>query len=68
MQKDTETKKTKEPQCVDYKDTAYLRRFINPHGRMMPTRRNNVSARRQREIANAVKRARFMGFLPYISR
>jgi small subunit ribosomal protein S18 len=68
MQKDTDNVSAKEPQFVDYKDVSYLRRFVNPHGRIMPTRRNNVSSRRQRELAAAIKHARFMGFLPFISR
>jgi len=53
---------------VDYKDTETLSRFMDAHGRMLPKRKTGISAKNQRRIANALKRARFMGFLPYISR
>ena len=52
---------------IDYKDTAILKMFINPHGRMINKRRTGVSAKYQRELANAIKRARFMGLLPYVA-
>lgn len=51
---------------IDYKDTEILKRFLDPHGRIMPCRRTGVSAKYQRQLATAVKRARFMGLLPYI--
>jgi len=51
---------------VDYKDTDTLRKFLNPHGRLMSRRRTKLSAKHQRELATAVKRARFMALLPYI--
>lgn len=53
---------------VDYKDVEILKRFLNPHGRIIPRRRSGVSAKYQRQLAVAVKRARFMGLLPYIVR
>lgn len=53
---------------VDYKDTDILRKFLNPHGRLISRRRTGVSAINQRKLALAVKRARFMGLLPYIER
>ena len=53
---------------VDYKDTEILRKFLNPHGRLLSRRRTGVSAVNQRKLATAVKRARFMGLLPYIER
>lgn len=51
---------------IDYKDTQTLRKFLNPHGRMISARRSGVSTRNQRKLSNAIKRARFMGLLPYI--
>ncbi len=51
---------------IDYKDIEILKRFLNPHGRIIPSRRSGVSAKYQRQLALAVKRARFMGLLPYI--
>lgn len=51
---------------VDYKDVGYLRQFTDPHARMMSKKRTGVSAERQREIAMAIKRARYMALLPYL--
>lgn len=53
---------------VDYKDTETLKKFINPHGKIMPRRRTGLSALGQRNLAQAIKRARFMALLPYIIR
>lgn len=53
---------------VDYKDTDTLRKFLNPHGRLLSRRRTGLSAKHQREVATAVKRARYMALLPYIVR
>jgi small subunit ribosomal protein S18 len=52
---------------VDYKDTEYLRQFMNPHAKMLSKRRTGVPADKQRQIAMAIKRARFMALLPYLS-
>ena len=53
---------------IDYKDTETIKNFINPHGKIMPPRRTNLTAANQRALAEAVKRARFMALLPYIVR
>ena len=53
---------------IDYKDTELLRRFLNPHGRMINRSRTGISAKYQRQLATAVKRARFMGLLPYVAK
>ncbi len=53
---------------VDYKDTDTLKKFLNPHGRVLAARRTGLSAKNQRAVALAVKRARFLGLLPYIAR
>jgi small subunit ribosomal protein S18 len=55
-------------QRIDYKDIETLKRFINPHGKIMPRRRTGLSAANQRALATAIKRARFMALLPYIVR
>jgi len=52
---------------IDYKDTEILRKFLNPHGRILTTKRTGVSAKHQRQLAIAVKRARFMALLPYVA-
>lgn len=52
---------------IDYKDVAYLRQFTNPHAKMLSKKRTGMPANKQREIANAIKRARYMGLLPYVA-
>ena len=50
---------------IDYKDTARLRRFISDRGKIEPRRRSGTCAKHQRRLSVALKRARFMGLLPY---
>ncbi|MGH7141063.1 MAG: 30S ribosomal protein S18 [Minisyncoccia bacterium] len=50
----------------DYKDVETLRRFLSPHGKIMPRRRTGLSATGQRNLAEAIKRARFMALLPFV--
>jgi small subunit ribosomal protein S18 len=52
---------------IDYKDTEILKKFLNPHARLMARKRTGVSAKNQRKLATAVKRARFMALIPYVS-
>jgi small subunit ribosomal protein S18 len=51
---------------IDWKDTKTLSRFISERGKIMPTRITAVSPKKQRELAQAIKRARFMALLPYL--
>ncbi|MBI2096196.1 MAG: 30S ribosomal protein S18 [Candidatus Taylorbacteria bacterium] len=53
---------------IDYKDVELLRKFLNPHGRLLSRRRTEVSAKYQRKLSTAVKRARFMALLPYVAK
>jgi len=52
----------------DYKDTGVLSRYISERGKIVPSRITAVSAGKQRELAKAIKRARFLGLLPYVIR
>ncbi|HWC57344.1 MAG TPA: 30S ribosomal protein S18 [Candidatus Paceibacterota bacterium] len=52
---------------IDYKDVENLKRFLNPNGRILSRRRTGLAAKNQRRLAEAVKRARFMGLLPFIA-
>lgn len=52
---------------VDYKDERFLRRYINERGKIVPRRISGTTARHQRMISTAIKRARFMAILPYSS-
>ena len=53
---------------IDYKDVDTLRKFLNPHGRMIARKRTGVCAKHQRQLSQAIKRARFMGLMPYVIR
>jgi small subunit ribosomal protein S18 len=53
---------------IDYKDIKLLQRFISERGKIVPSRITAVSAKKQRELARAIKRARFLGLLPYVMR
>jgi len=52
----------------DYKDTETLKKFLNPHGKILSRRRTGLSAGGQRSLSEAIKRARFMALLPFIVR
>jgi small subunit ribosomal protein S18 len=51
---------------IDYKDTKLLQRYISERGKIVPARISAVSTLKQRELAAAIKRARFLGLLPYV--
>ncbi len=53
---------------VDYKDVDLLKKFLNPSGKIQGKKRTGISAKNQRKVALAIKRARFMGLIPYIAR
>lgn len=53
---------------IDYKDVKLLQRFISERGKIVPSRITAVSAKRQRELARAIKRARNLALIPYIVR
>ncbi|MFD1623081.1 30S ribosomal protein S18 [Azospirillum griseum] len=52
--------------AIDYKDIKLLSRFISERGKIVPSRITAVSTKKQRELARAIKRARFLALLPYI--
>ncbi len=51
---------------IDYKDVRLLSRFISERGKIVPARITSVSAKKQRELAKAIKRARTLALLPFI--
>jgi small subunit ribosomal protein S18 len=51
---------------IDYKDVRLLQRYISERGKIVPARISAVSTKKQRELARAIKRARFLGLLPYV--
>lgn len=52
---------------IDYKDVPLLERFVNDQGKILPRRVTGTSARHQRQLATAIKRARFIGLLPFVA-
>jgi len=51
---------------IDYKDVKLLQRYVSERGKIVPSRITAVSSKKQRELAKAIKRARFMALLPYL--
>ena len=51
---------------IDYKDVKLLQRFLSERGKIVPSRITAVSAKKQRILAQAIKRARFLALLPYL--
>lgn len=52
----------------DYRDTKTLQRYIDAYGRIEPISKTGLSAKKQRELALAVKRARHLALLPFVSK
>lgn len=50
---------------VDYKDAYFIRRFLNSQGKIYPPKRFGLTAREQRGLVEAIKRARYMALIPY---
>lgn len=55
-----------EGQIIDWKDVRTLGRYISERGKIVPSRITSVSNKKQRELAKAIKRARYMALLPYV--
>jgi small subunit ribosomal protein S18 len=51
---------------IDYKDVKLLQRYISERGKIVPARITAVSLKKQRELARAIKRARFLALIPYV--
>lgn len=52
---------------IDYKDVDLLKRFISERGKILPRRVTGTSAKNQRKLTLAIKRARVMGLLPFVA-
>lgn len=53
---------------IDYKDIDILKKFLNPNGKIMSHKRTGVTSKNQRQLATAIKRARFLGLLPFVAK
>ncbi|MBQ8076979.1 MAG: 30S ribosomal protein S18 [Eubacterium sp.] len=54
-------------ECIDYKDVAKLRKFTSERAKILPRRVTGTCAKHQRELTTAIKRARHLALMPYIS-
>lgn len=52
---------------VDYKDAEFLKKFLNEQGKILPRRLTGTSLKYQRRVATAIKRARHLALLPYVT-
>ena len=52
---------------IDYKDAEFLKKFLNEQGKILPRRVTGTSLKYQRKVAQAVKRARHLALLPYVT-
>ena len=52
---------------IDYKDVDLLKKFITQRGKILPRRMTNLTAKQQRDLTNAVKRARIVALLPFVN-
>jgi small subunit ribosomal protein S18 len=52
---------------IDYKNTKLLVKFISPQGKILPRRATGLTAKQQRSMATAIKRARMSGLLPFVN-
>ena len=50
---------------IDYKDVRLLQRFVSEKGKIVPARITSVSAKKQRQLAKAIKQSRYIGLMPY---
>ncbi|MDJ0685600.1 MAG: 30S ribosomal protein S18 [Alphaproteobacteria bacterium] len=50
---------------IDYKDIKLLQRYVSERGKIVPSRITAVSVKKQRKLSQAIKRARYLGLLPY---
>ncbi len=56
----------KDAQAIDWKDVRTLGRYVSERGKMMPSRITSVCQKKQRELAQAIKRSRYMALMPYV--
>ncbi len=52
---------------IDYKDPEFLKKFVNEQGKILPRRITGTSLKYQRKVAKAIKRARHLALLPYVT-
>ena len=68
MKRVTECYFTQTGTTPDYKEVLVLRRFISDRGKIIPQKYSGVASKHQRKLAREIKRARYMGLIPYTER
>ena len=53
--------------AIDYKDVKLLSRYVTERGKIIPSRISSISTIKQRELSKAIKRARYLALMPYVS-
>lgn len=53
---------------IDYKDPKLLKKYMSEKGKIVPSRISSVSLKKQRELARAIKRSRYIALLPYVAK
>ena len=66
-QQGSERYRVSDIEYVDYKDVELLKRFLNEQGKLLPRRITGVTAKFQRQLTRAVKRARHVALIPYVA-
>jgi small subunit ribosomal protein S18 len=56
------------PAYFDYKDVKTLQRYVNMYGQIEPASKNGLSVKQQRQLATAIKRARHLALVPFVTR
>lgn len=59
--------KSDAPAYFDYKDVEVLKKFVNMYGQIEPIGKTGLSAKQQRQLATAIKRARHLALMPFVS-
>jgi len=67
MRKKIDPLKSRNITFIDYRDTRLLSRFVNEQGKLLPSRITGVSSKMQRQITLAIKRARHLALMPFVS-
>lgn len=57
----------KPDEAIDYKDVDLLRKFVTERGKVLPRRITGLTAKQQRDLTTAIKRARILALLPYVN-
>jgi small subunit ribosomal protein S18 len=52
---------------IDYKDVELLRKFVTERGKILPRRITNLTSQQQKDLTEAIKRARYLALMPYVN-